>query len=532
VTGFTPQIRRTFLILGALLGACYGVILPPLQAPDEFAHLDRAYGIAEGTCVARALTPIPVSIKELIASFPPKLETQFPINSEDIWQFVRMPLDEKQQAQVKNEAANMYSCFPYLPEAIGIEAGRMVGASPGVILYLSRLANLIAYLAVVYLALGLLPDFQIPLLALALMPMVLHQAASASWDGVAYATGFLLCAYILKLAWDPNISTLGLRHYLGLGAIVVFAALCKTDVWLAPLLILVPAERFKGSRRKLAVLAGVAVLAVAVISGWNFVNREQMLRWIGRIKEWRQIDFSANAAFIYQHPVMFLQAARRTWGDRWPEYAAEFVGKLGWLAVRLLQWAVWLYWALLGAVSLTGTAAARLKPVHRLVCLGVVAVAVASIFIGMWCAEVPVDYREGVLHGVGHVPGVQGRYFIPFALPVLLVFSNTLLRVNWKWLLAAVAVVVVTVNAIALVKIEQTFYLTVAPATYYENKLVRQVDLSGDDAKVYWIHAGKKQWVQHASWITSHGYRWPDDVGVISGAQLATIPEGEVISEP
>jgi uncharacterized membrane protein len=503
-----------------------------MQAPDEFAHLNRAYGIAEGSCVAPVLTPIPLSIEKLSVAFPPKLETQRRISSSDILAVLHIPLSEAQQDRVRNEAANMYSCFPYLPEAVGIEAGRVFGAAPGVILYLGRLANLIAYLGVVYLALGQLPDFQIPLLSLALTPMALSQAASASWDGVAFSTAFFLCAYILRLAWDPTIVTLQRRHYLVLGGAIVLAGLCKTDVWLAPLLILIPVSKFGSSRRKWAVLLGVIALALLVIAGWNYVNRANMALWIARINDWRQIQFSENAAFVYQHPVLFLQAVIRTLAARWPEFASEFVGKLGWLVVSLPEWVIWLYFLLLGFVAMTGTAENRMKPGHRLVCLGVVAVAVISIFIGMWCAEVPPDYRNIVLHGAGHVPGVQGRYFIPFAFPLLLAFSSTRLRVNRKWLLAIAAVTIVTVHAVALEEIHRVYYLTGDAAKDYDTKLVRRAGATADDAKVFVVRSGKKQWIMHASWITSHGYRWPDDVLIISPEQLASIPEGEPISEP
>jgi len=502
-----------------------------MQAPDEFAHLDRAYGVAEGYCVAPALTPIPSSIKELTSEFPAKLETQRRLGYGDVWELMHTPLNDSQNEPTNNHAANMYSCFPYLPGAVGIEAGRIAGASPAAILYLTRFANLLAYLAVLYLALGLLPDFQLPLFCLALTPMALNQAASASWDGVAYSTAFLLCAYILKLAWDPAINTLQPNHYLALGAVIAAASLCKTDVWLAPLLVLVPASKFKGIRQKCLVLLGVAALALLVIAGWNFLNRANVANWMAHIKEWRQINFSDNAAFIYQHPMLVLQAAGRTWAARWTEYASEFVGKLGWLVVRLPEWAIWLYFLLLGCVSLTGMSEARLKVGHRLVCLGVVAVATASIFVGMWCAEVPPDYRDGVLHGVGHVPGVQGRYFIPFVLPLLLAFSITWLRVKWKWLLAAAMLVLITINAVALQRIDRTYYLTGPATAYYENRLVKHIGFKGDDAKVYWIHGGQRQWIKHSSWITRHGYRWPDDVVAISDAQLRSIPEGAAIDE-
>ena len=35
-------VLRIFLVLGALFGIGYALLLPPMQAPDEFAHFYRA----------------------------------------------------------------------------------------------------------------------------------------------------------------------------------------------------------------------------------------------------------------------------------------------------------------------------------------------------------------------------------------------------------------------------------------------------------------------------------------------------------
>ena len=515
-------------MLGALFGASYVLILPPLQAPDELAHFYRAYGISEGSCVAPRLTGIPLTIKDMAVAFQPDLEEQRHIDSGYILTFLRTPLNDSRQDGVTNEAADMYSCIPYLPEALGIEAGRLFGAPPAGILYLSRLANLLTYLAIVFLALRQLPGFQIPLLALALMPMALSQAASASWDGVGYAVAFFLFAYILRLAWDPHITLLQPRHYLTLGAAIVLAGVCKADVWLAPLLILVPASKFQSPRRKWAALAGVVLLALVVIAGWNYVNREDMARWVEHIKD-RQIYISYNFAFMLHHPGVLLAASLRTWRAHGLDFASEFVGKLGWLAVVLPSWTIWLYILLLLFAALTDTSEIRLTPSNRLLCLGVVAVSLTSVFIGMWCAEITRPHLDTVVQGIGLVPGVQGRYFIPFALPFLLAISGFRLRVHRKWLVGIAAVTILTVNAVALQEIHSTYYLN-SSAGPYENKLVRRAGPTPEDAKVFLVRGGKRHWIIFGSWIVKHGYRW-DQMLIIPPDQFNAIPEGKIISD-
>lgn len=527
---FQLQIRRVFLICGALLGACYTVILPPLQAPDEFAHLYRAYNVSDGYCVAPLVSPMPGSIKEFTSLFPPHLEALRRIGAADLSELMRMPLDDARREGVWNQAINVYNCVPYVPAAMGIFAGRLFSSPPVGLLYLARLANLLTFLVIVYLALRLLPDFHLALFSLALMPMTLQQAGSASWDAVSFSTAFFLCAYIVKLAWDNSISALQPKHYWILAAAIIIGSLCKANIWLAPLLLCVPASKFGSARRKWVILLAYSLLALVVVAGWNYINRDDIARWTAQLKDGQQINFAENAAVVYQHPWLFLQTFLRTWTHR-PDLPAEFVGKLGWLVVTLPDWALWAYVALLGCVSLTGTAAVRMTAGHRVVFLGVVGLAVGSMLVALWCANTPQDYRVAVLHGDGVVPGVQGRYFIPFALPLLLAFSNTRLRVNRKWLLGMAAVAVLTVNAVALQRIHSTYYLTGSAAHKYETKLVKRYGASAEATKVFLVQSGERHWISHVSWITRHGYRWPDDVVTISAAELASIPEGSAITE-
>ena len=511
--------------MGALLGMAYALLLPPMQAPDEFAHFYRAYGISEGSCVAPALTAVPASVKTLVMAFPPNLQEERLVTSGVLVSELRSPLDDSRREVVTNEAADLYSCVPYLPEVIGISAGRLFGASPAAILYLGRFANLAAYLALVALALWQIPAFHLPLLAVALMPMALSQAASASWDGIAYGTAFFLFAYILHLARDPGITLLQRRHYLILAAAILLAGVCKTDAWLIPLLVMVPAARFGGSRRKGMAIAGAIALALLVIASWNLVNRDDAARWAQHIQD-RQIYLSDNVAFLYHHPGVFLSASLRTWTTYGADFIAQIIGKLGWMVVVLPAWSIWLYSLLLVILALTDS----LKSVPRLLCLAIVAVAAASIFIGMWCAETTRPHIATVLQGQGLVLGVQGRYFIPFVLPLLLAISGGL-RFPRRWLLGLASLTIFTINAVALDQIHRTYYLT-GETGAYENKLVRRAGSSPEDGKVFLVRAGKRHWVIYGNWLAKHGYNYPQDLITLTPQQFSAIPEGKVIGEP
>ena len=64
-----------------------------------------------------------------------------------------------------------------------------------------------------------------------------------------------------------------------------------------------------------------------------------------------------------------------------------------------------------------------------------------------------------------------------------------------------------------------------------EGKLVRRPGKSLEDGKVYIVCGGVKHWVIDAAWIEKNGFRWPEDIHVISAETLEQMPTGYPIVE-
>jgi len=67
------------------------------------------------------------------------------------------------------------------------------------------------------------------------------------------------------------------------------------------------------------------------------------------------------------------------------------------------------------------------------------------------------------------------------------------------------------------------------PGSKWEGQLIQRPGSAPEDGKVFLVRDGKRHWVVTADWLKLHGYKFPDDVHVISASELAQIPEGEVI---
>lgn len=67
-------------------------------------------------------------------------------------------------------------------------------------------------------------------------------------------------------------------------------------------------------------------------------------------------------------------------------------------------------------------------------------------------------------------------------------------------------------------------------AIRYEGKLVTIGGASREEQKIYVVLDGVKRWIVNASWIGASGYRWPEDVCLLSPRELGTLPLGEPIT--
>src|ERR1019366_1593469 len=455
----TEILPALFLALGGLLGLLFAALMPPLQVPDEAAHFFRALGISNGTCVSPADQPVPFAVHQLPIIFPTRLETHHPVRFQDYQRLMGSRWTDGQPVPFYNFNANIYNCAPYLASAAAVEAAKLSSLSAIGLLYSGRLGNLALYLVAVYVALRILPFGRPVVFCLALMPMTLHQAGSVSADAATIASAFLLFSYVLYLAFDPRIIALSGRHFAAVCGLVFFTTLCKFNPWLILLLLLIPNSKFGGTRRKLLTVGALLALVLFVFAAWQSIDKVNILAFKAARTN-LGIYTDRNLAFILHHPLRFVAVCARSWRLFWADYATEFVGYFGWLSIPLPPWLVKAYLGLLMVTALAGGTHARITLNDRLVCAGIVAGSVASIFMLLWVFEMSQSYlaTEIIRLGSGVSPGVQGRYFIPIAPILLMAISNTRLRLPSIAVVGACVGMVLIADGVSLATIHRVYY--------------------------------------------------------------------------
>ncbi len=404
--------RRAFAVLTPLFGLLYVFVTPPFQSPDEPQHFYRAFQISElgligrktpGEAGPRAGGVLPRNLKrvaDLVLDDVPHNEQRH-VDPAAIRAALAIPLDPEDREFLEFPTNVLYSPIPYAPQAAAIALGRLFHAPPLVLLYLARLFNLAAWFLLVAAALRLTPVFRWVFLVLALAPMSVAQAASASADALTNGAAFLLIASIFEAAFSPAAAVDGAR-LLRLAVLSLVVSLCKPVYALLPALVLIiPAAGF-GGRKKLR-LAAAAVPAI----GWG-----AMAAWSAAVASLSVplqagVSGAGQIRLILAQPGRILSAVGGMLRAHFGDHVREFVGQLGWLDVALPTALILLFLVVLAFAALadkSGAITVRWRPKALGILISVVsAAAIAATIYIVWN---PV--------GAAGIEGVQGRYFIPF----------------------------------------------------------------------------------------------------------------------
>jgi uncharacterized membrane protein len=397
-----------YLALAVTLGCAYLVITPPFQVPDEGAHFYRSYATSEGriVCLKRGNETghdLPAALKRLADRYERLWKHHEEKTSlHEILDGHSLKIDTTNREFMAFSNAAVHPPLTYLPQAVGIMLARLSSGSALTCLYAGRFANLLATVALIFIAIRIAPIGKWTFVVLALMPMTLSLAASLSSDALTIALAFLFVAQILALVMTSEDSVTD-RSVLALALVSAAIGLAKQAYFFLPFCyFMIPPTKFGGVSRYLtrgAVVIGACLLAVA---GWSYVVRG--------IYSPADPNVGMNPAeqlrMMRQDPLEFLHTLART-APWMPLYAEEFVGRLGLIDIRLPGWVYTLELALLLTVAISefGVRPGLLAR-QVVVAAGVLCTVLLTVLTVMHLTWDKVGAKNISL---------QGRYFIPIA---------------------------------------------------------------------------------------------------------------------
>ncbi|MCR5233020.1 MAG: DUF2142 domain-containing protein [Lachnospiraceae bacterium] len=295
----------------------------------------------------------------------------------------------------------------HIAPALGITVGRLLGMNFIQIFTLARLTNLAVYIALVVTAVRLVPKNKEFILFVAMTPTAMQDATQLSYDTIINGISFLFIAYVFKLATDEKQCTWK-DVVLGIVMIIAMAPIKVIYGILIFLLFVIPRDRFKSNKDRVATLA----ISLTGLAGIVIGLSARFIKAVLTVNDSRIEAQTYTIQYAFREPIkcmhIVLYSIDETLWDIFESCIGNALSGAKTINVpEYLPMGLLLIMMLCVLSEKSMMQAQRQKLLFALIgIVGTVAVYVAMMF-------------AATTLGANKIVGVQGRYFIPF-LPLLL----------------------------------------------------------------------------------------------------------------
>lgn len=380
------------MMLLTIVGIVYFVIIPLGEVPDENGHFYRAFEVSCGSAISD-YTPSGGG------AYLPSALIQYKDDT------ARIDWNDCKELAYPNTA--LYAAVSYFPQAIGIRIARFFTDNVSMIFYAGRMGNFIASLLLSIWALKKIPFAKEVLFVIMMFPMTLQEMISMAPDGFTNALSFAFVSYVLYLAYESEKITK--RDIILLTIMGITISLCKI-VYVVEILLLfiLPAKKLGGKKKSLCFKMGIPGIALILNLIWLKISS-------GFLVEFNPgVDTGKQVIYILTHLNEYYAVVVRTITEKADVWIRWLFGEaLGTLSIPITGM-VWISFLILlmYVMFCANTNKLRLRrsdiACYWMVFLGGCALIAASLYV-QW-----TPYKANM------ISGIQGRYFIPLLIFLLL----------------------------------------------------------------------------------------------------------------
>lgn len=432
------QEEKLYLIISLIFGMIMVFIIPPFQSPDEDSHFKKTYLVSTGEFYPIEENGVmgnylPNNLIDYIAeknSYMSALNKKFNYQSFLIDLHTYKLSDEKTFHSYSTSSVNPVI---YSIPAIGIIISKIISFTLNIdssitsMLYGARLLSLLVYTFITYYAIKTTPKFKKTLLVFTLMPMTLALYSCVTYDSLLISISALLFSMVMKYRFGEKEKVC--KKDLILFSIIAFIYLNVKTIYIFNLLflLLIPFKKWGKSKKDFFLKAGVCSLAIIIC---YFIFKYPLMKL--HVNAPSNNLSSEQINFIIHNPFKYIRIYLNTLvGGRF-FLISTFVGVFGLLDSYLPYPIVFMYilFIIMTMVVDSNDSIFRKKLLFKERAIGLIIplLTISLAFLGMyiyWTSQI-----DGYGVGAESITGVQGRYFIPSIIFIVLLFVNGI-KSNW-----------------------------------------------------------------------------------------------------
>ena len=428
-----------FVSVSIIFGTIFIFKNPPFWGVSESSQFARAYQISSGRFLSVKFTP-KAKISNYGGYLPSNLaysmdtemkqignaylhftnKTPEYYQNKNLSNLLNSKIDSGKQVPNVFTNTAVYSPISYLPSILGILIGKMVSLSVKDTLYLARFSNLIVFLIVVGFVIYTLNDLSIRWLVVAvtLLPMFLFQETIVNADGFTLDLSILVIALIIKslYAKKDRIKFTRIDMYLMFGSVVILPLLKPTYIFLSLLVLLVPSSIFKNKRVSNIYKTASIGLGVVGFLLWNYhvKNIASSIELIKPDNIPNEVFPTKQLLYVIEKPFTFMHTLYNSIVKNDSIFNPSIFGALGFSFVEIPYLAQ--IFSIVGLV-LSSTLVDNLRLRKSLIIAFALAILLGFIGVDATLYITFTSYKDNIIQGV------QGRYFLPWALPSLVLLG-------------------------------------------------------------------------------------------------------------
>lgn len=398
------KIEKIYFLSALIFGLGFVAAIPAGRVPDEPSHFWRAYELSELRFF------LETNEEGKIGQYIPEnlISTINENVTEDAYKYILDHIDDPVSDNYifYHGPADSYHFINYIPQVVGIWIGKIFNLPLIPMFYLSRVCNLIFCITVIYFCIKYLPILKKFLFLLGFTPITLQAFCSVSADGSIICAAAALITFALYMIYGTE------RKIIWKDLMFVFLSCLMLTVtkpiyaFVCLILFFIPRERFINNKRKILSIFIIGGITLAIV----ILHLSLIPSGPGRyetVNPGDQINFILSKPFEYAKILLH---------NTLPEIF--FFTKLGigssleWFQVGISDFYILLYIFAFLTICMEGN-----KKINTSL-----RIFAATVFFLVVVATFTFMYIQWSNVGDNLIDGVQGRYFVPVAILIPIVF--------------------------------------------------------------------------------------------------------------